>query len=71
MDQNLLIVFERLPVRPGICSNATVIPGTLVVAGLFQDEIVDLDDVRVLFQTKSTADGSPMSRGSIHTFFPN
>jgi hypothetical protein len=50
MDHDLLIVFERLPVRPSICSNATVIPGTLVVGGVFHDEMVDLDDICVLFQ---------------------
>jgi hypothetical protein len=30
-------------------SNATVIPSVLIVAHLFEDEIVQLDDVRVLF----------------------
>jgi hypothetical protein len=49
------IEFQRLPRRPSVCPNATVVPSSLVMLNLFQDEVVQFDHVCVLFKRHQLA----------------
>ena len=46
--RGLLPVRRGPPIWPNICTDTTVIPSELVIAQLFADEMVKLNDVRVL-----------------------
>ena len=48
MHYDLFQVFQRPPMGSSISSDATVVPSLLILAHRFEDEIVKLDDVRVL-----------------------
>jgi hypothetical protein len=52
VPHDLLPVFEGSPMRSGVRPNPAIVPGALVVAGHLQDEVVDLDNVRVLVDNK-------------------
>jgi hypothetical protein len=49
MDHDLLPVFRRLPLWLGIRPDAAVVPSALVILTLFENEVIELDDICILF----------------------
>ncbi len=48
MIKELADEIERLPGLLGVCPDATIIPSPLLVHAVFQDEVIQFDDVGVL-----------------------
>ena len=58
MKEELADEIERLPGLLGVCPDATIVPSPLLVHAVFQDEVIQFDDVGVL------------SSPSVHRFQP-
>lgn len=59
MIKGLLVLFQRLPRRPSIRADPTIVPSSLVVFLLLQDEVVQLNHICILL--------SELVRGTVYT----